>query len=67
VPGSEAELYIPRALLLLVEEKGRQVWRANWENAPLYVFLPWAAQMFSLMGTPEGDALVSCLEVTPTF
>eukprot|EP00884_Botryococcus_braunii_P014588 jgi/Botrbrau1/2312/Bobra.39_1s0001.1 len=58
----EAELYIPRALLLLGLPKARRAWEEKWGRAPVHVFLAWAAQMLSLMATPESDALIPCLE-----
>lgn len=65
--GAEAELYIPRAILLLTHVSACRAWETAWRKAPLHVYLPWVPQMLSLMGTTDGDPLIPCLEVRSLF
>ena len=54
---------VPRALTVLEGRKpAQQAWIAAWHSAPLHVLLPWAAQMLSLLGSPEGPALLPALK-----
>ncbi len=54
---------VPRALTVLEGRKpGQQAWSTAWPSAPLHVLLPWAAQMLSLLGSPEGPALLPTLK-----
>lgn len=54
---------VPRALTVLEgREAAQQAWSTAWRSAPLHVLLPWAAQMLSLLGSPEGAALLPTLK-----
>ena len=54
---------VPRALTVLEGRKAAQLaWSTAWHSAPLHVLLPWAAQMLSLLGSPEGIALLPTLK-----
>jgi hypothetical protein len=65
--GTGADLYVPRALAVLaIGEEPRTAWRDGWEGVAPHMFLPWAAQMLSLLESAEGDAIVPCLEVAHT-
>jgi hypothetical protein len=62
--GVEAQLMVPRALTVMEgSQSARQAWAESWGSAPLHVLLPWAAQMLSLLGSPQGAALLPSLKV----
>ena len=55
---------VPRALTVIEgSESAQQAWSGACGGAPQHVLLPWAAQMLSLLGSPEGAALLSTLKV----
>ena len=63
--GVEAQLMVPRALKVLESSNSaQQAWLGAWGSTPLHVLLPWAAQMLSLLGSPEGAALLPVLKVS---
>ena len=65
--GVEAQLMVPRALTVMEgSESARQAWAESWGSASLHVLLPWAAQMLSLLGSPQGAALLPSLKVQAT-
>lgn len=67
VTGVEAQLMVPRALTVMEgSESARQAWAESWGSASLHVLLPWAAQMLSLLGSPQGAALLPSLKVQAT-
>jgi hypothetical protein len=58
---------VPQALAVMEgSQAARQAWAVSWDSASLHVLLPWAAQMLSLLGSPQGSALVPSLKVQPT-
>lgn len=64
--GLEAQLVVPRALTVMEGSKPAQkAWHGAWSGAPLHALLPWAAQMLSLLDSPEGAALLPTLKVVP--
>ena len=65
--GSQARLFVPRLLSVMGDSGGaRAEWEAGWQGVPLQALLPWAAQMLSLLGSPEGAALLPTLKVIPS-
>jgi len=67
VAGTDAQLLVPRALALLggADPAPRSEWAAGWPRVPLHAFLPWAAQMLSLLDSAAGEALLPTLAVRP--
>ena len=58
---------VPRALTVMEgSQSARQAWAESWGSASLHVLLPWAAQMLSLLGSPQGAALLPSLKVQAT-
>jgi hypothetical protein len=63
-PGDQARLFVPRVLMVMGGGgPTADAFLADWQRVPLASLLPWAAQMLSLLGEPEGAALLPALEV----
>lgn len=55
---------MPRLLSVMGDSgDARAEWEAGWQGVPLQALLPWAAQMLSLLSSPEGAALLPTLKV----
>ncbi|KAK9867398.1 hypothetical protein WJX84_001490 [Apatococcus fuscideae] len=61
--GQEAQLLVPVVMDTMHNSEGaRRAWEGMWQNVPLHLLLPWAAQMLSLMDQREGASYVSALQ-----
>lgn len=61
--GAHARVFLPAVLNLLSSFPGAvSAFEGAWRSLPLRTYLPWVSQMLSLLGQPEGGALVPVLE-----
>lgn len=61
--ATRARLHLPRLLVLLGQYPAcQEAWAKAAPRVPTWMFLPWAAQIMSLMERPEGEALVATLD-----
>ena len=56
---------MPRVLTVMANsESARAEFAGGWRSVPPKALLPWAAQMMSLLDTPQGPTLIPPLEAS---
>ena len=62
--GHEVQLLVPVIMGTMHQsEAASQAWASKWQDIPVHLLLPWAAQMLSLLDEPEGASFVPALQV----